>query len=235
MISLPSTTSMSPTPTVPAGRSVRATAPVGETVELTRVSEPGTLPSRNSRFPLPRTTGKMISRYSSISPASCRVWARPQLPCTWSSPPGLAFSCSTAATTSPAMTDVLCHSGSRRVRETTCLGRVFSFAATVSSGSVTVDQNAYIMSYVVRPKSTSSVSANQVSTTAPKSSSTNGTTQPPCSNPPVRSSSGPPGPCMTPSRLRNVCKVSFMSVSLSVLMDSPAADLIYSTNEQDPI
>ena len=80
----------------------------------------------------------MTSRYSSTRPASCRVWARPQLPCTWSSPPGFAFSCSTAATTSPAMTEVLCHDGSRRVLETTCLGRVFSFAATRSSGSVTV-------------------------------------------------------------------------------------------------
>src|SRR5207253_2529212 len=37
--------------------------------------------------------------------------------------------------------------------------------------------------------------------------------QPPCANPSLVSSSGPPGACMTPSRVRKVCRVSRMVVS----------------------
>src|SRR5215211_4621132 len=42
------------------------------------------------------------------------------------------------------------------------------------------------------------------------SSSNTGATQPPRSNPPRRSSSGAPSPCMTPSRVINVTVASFM-------------------------
>jgi hypothetical protein len=44
----------------------------------------------------------------------------------------------------------------------------------------------------------------------PVSSSKCGTSQPPRSNPPLRSSSAPPGPCITPSTDTNVVVVSFM-------------------------
>src|SRR5437762_6135936 len=45
----------------------------------------------------------------------------------------------------------------------------------------------------------------------PVSSSNRGATHPPRSNPPLRSSSGPPGPCITPSTDTNVVTVSFIS------------------------
>ena len=43
------------------------------------------------------------------------------------------------------------------------------------------------------------------------SSSNTGVTHPPRSNPPLRSSSGPPSPCMTPSSVTSVTVVSFMA------------------------
>src|SRR5262245_5901464 len=45
------------------------------------------------------------------------------------------------------------------------------------------------------------------------SASENGTSHPPQPNPPLGSSSAPPGPCMTPSSVRNVCVTSFTGSS----------------------
>src|ERR1044072_6077312 len=63
------------------------------------------------------------------------------------------------------------------------------------------------MSYVrfARSKSYSPV---MTSSNGPIFSSQNGCTQPPLSKPPDRSSSGPPGACMTPSREMNLAPVS---------------------------
>jgi hypothetical protein len=46
----------------------------------------GAAPGSNSRLPVPNTTGSMKSRYSSIRPWACSVWARPALPWTCISP-----------------------------------------------------------------------------------------------------------------------------------------------------
>src|SRR5262245_54499031 len=56
---------------------------------------------------------------------------------------------------------------------------------------------------------------------APNSASTCGTSQPPCENPPESSSPGPPGACMTPSRVRNVVMVSF---DIRSLLDQTSND-----------
>ena len=146
-------------------------SPVPLTPWSTRVAEVAA-PSGKSRLPAPRTTGKTSSRYSSMRPASCSVCTSPQLPCTWSSRPGRSFSACTAATTSVPITVVFCHVGSVSVVETTCLGRPLSLVATLLSGSVTWDQKADIMSYVVRPSRNSLASANHPSTTWPNPSST---------------------------------------------------------------
>src|SRR5712671_5070706 len=50
---------------------------------------------------------------------------------------------------------------------------------------------------------------------APKSWSPYGNDQPPWGKPPLGSSSGPPGACMTPSRVRKVCRVSRIVVSFA--------------------
>jgi hypothetical protein len=48
----------------------------------------------------------------------------------------------------------------------------------------------------------------------------NGACQPPWVKEPLGSSSGPPGACITPSRVRNVCTVSFMSLPTKQRPDS---------------
>src|SRR5215510_14047813 len=57
------------------------------------------------------------------------------------------------------------------------------------------------MSYVRRPSSKSNGSPNNLPISSPNtgSASPSGATQPPNLNPPVGSSSGPPGACITPS------------------------------------
>ena len=70
-----------------------------------------------------------------------------------------------------------------------------------------------MVSKVLRPSRIASVRANQLSTITPMSASENGTSHPPWPNPPLGSSSAPPGPCMTPSSVRNVCVTSFTGSS----------------------
>src|ERR1700761_8602506 len=57
-------------------------------------------------------------------------------------------------------------------------------------------------------------------TNAPTAGSGNGACQPPCVKAPRGSSSGPPGACITPSRVRNVWTVSFMPVQTNQRTDS---------------
>jgi hypothetical protein len=107
---------------------------------------------------------------------------------------------------------VLCQSAELSVVEATYLGSVLSPLATGSSGSVTFGQKAAKMSYVRRPSRNASALSNTSIMNRPVSSSKCGTSQPPRSNPPLRSSSGPPGPCMTPSTDRNVVSVTCIIV-----------------------
>src|SRR5262245_49321617 len=64
------------------------------------------------------------------------------------------------------------------------------------------------MSYVPRPSRKHSALPNASPITSPMSSLKYGKLQPPCSKPPSRSSSGPPGACITPSRDMNVAIVT---------------------------
>src|SRR5919199_7014676 len=83
----------------------------------------------NSRVPWPTTTGQTNRVISSTSWLLSCQRIRAPLPCTCSSPPGLAFSSPTAAATSPERTVVPSHSGSVSVLDATYLGRAFNAAA----------------------------------------------------------------------------------------------------------
>src|SRR6058998_1092478 len=87
---------------------------------------------------------------------------------------------------------------------------LFSLAATGSFGSVTRGQCAAKISYVRRPSSRESDCSVCSTISLPIISSQYLTDQPPCSKPPSRSSSGPPGACITPSIVRNVPTTSFL-------------------------
>src|SRR4051794_37396309 len=143
--SLPSTTAKLPRLNS-AGVSALYVTPAPVTRESTRVNPDAGASWVNSRLPAPTVTGKTSSRYSSTRPAACRVRARPQLPCTCSSPPGRCFSSRTCCTGSPSSTVVCFHCGSVRVCETTYLGSSLSPVAIELSGSVTADQYGNIRS-----------------------------------------------------------------------------------------
>src|SRR4029077_13520686 len=172
-------------------------------------------------------TGKYSSRYSSIRSCSMSVWASSLLPCTCSSSPGRSLSLPTSAGTSPPSSTELSQSTDCRVAEATYLGSAFSLLATGSLGSVTFGQWLAKIWYVRRPSRNALACSNHPDTATPKSWSPNGNDQPPYSKLPSRSSSGPPGACMTPSRVRKVCRVSRIVVSPCLpqclgLLDGPA-------------
>ena len=71
------------------------------------------------------------------------------------------------------------------------------------------------ISQVLRPSSNASARSNIEVRNRPVSSSPNGAVHPPRSNPPRRSSSGPPGPWYTPSTVSIIVAVSFMVIAPS--------------------
>src|SRR5215211_1326559 len=83
-------------------------------------------------------------------------------------------------------------------------------AATGSPLVFTYGQCAANISYVFLPSNKSKVLFICLSITLPRKSSKYPATQPPCLNPPVGSSSGPPGACITPSRDMNERTISFL-------------------------
>src|SRR5688500_1292841 len=77
------------------------------------------------------------------------------------------------------------------------------------------------MSYVLRPRSRSNGAEKVSSIAALITSSHRGATQPPKRNPPVGPSLGPPGACITPSRLTNAPVTIFrMGASFRVFIDA---------------
>jgi hypothetical protein len=52
--------------------------------------------------------------------------------------------------------------------------------------------------------------------------SSNGAVQPPNAKPPLESSSGPPGACITPSRLSIVVTINFLITYLLDLVEMPS-------------
>jgi hypothetical protein len=97
--------------------------------------------SAKRRLPLPSTTGKTMSRYSSIRSAAMSVLARSALPYRTRSPPGCAFSALTSATASPERIVVLTQSACWRLCETTYFGRTLRRWVSSLSGSAAC-QNA---------------------------------------------------------------------------------------------
>jgi hypothetical protein len=104
------------------------------------------------------------------------------------------------------------------VVEAMYLGSVLSLPAIGSFGSVAFAQLAAKLSYVRRPSRKASAGSKIASMKRPTSSSKCGTSQPPRANPSERSSSGPPGPCITPSTETKVVTVSFIASIPGVLL-----------------
>src|SRR5205807_8952720 len=76
------------------------------------------------------------------------------------------------------------------------------------------------MSNVLRPNRNALAWLLSSVTNSPTAGSRKGACQPPWVKVSLGSSSGPPGACITPSRVRNVCTVSFMSVETLRRTDS---------------
>src|SRR4051794_3523489 len=153
--------------------------------------------SPKRRLPVPRTTGKTMSRNSSTRSCSISVCASWTLPWTTTSPPASCLSLETASTRSAASTTVeFLHSGSVRVEEITYLGSELN----LSANSPSRDGHASAKpSYVTRPSSSAAE--------ARVSSSLNSSPSAPRSNsklqPPYLKSSDPPGSSTTPSSETN--------------------------------
>src|SRR5215216_3456800 len=112
----------------PVGRWTWIVTPFGVDRDSTRSSATSGPLSGNSRVPWPTTTGQTNRVISSTSWLSSSQRTRLPLPCTCSSPPGLAFSSAMAVARSSERTVVSAHRGSVRVVEARYLGRVFNAA-----------------------------------------------------------------------------------------------------------
>src|SRR5215470_11357184 len=112
----------------PAGRETWIVTPFESTRDSTRSSARSGPVSGNSLAPWPRITGITIRVISSTRSFSSSHRVRAPLPCTCSSPPGLAFSSLIAAARSPRRTVVSSQRVAVSVVEATYLGA--SFKAT---------------------------------------------------------------------------------------------------------
>ena len=148
--------------------------------------------SGKSRSPSPTMTGEIRRLSSSTRSRSSSHRSRTPLPWTCSSRPGCALSARIAASTSPSITWVFCQVGSFSVVEGTYLGRrLIMWPNGLSSW---FGQYGSQISQVLRPRSRASARPNSAIRKGPISASACAAVQPPRSNPPRRSSSGPPGP-----------------------------------------
>src|SRR5262245_57087973 len=134
---------------------------------------------------------------------------RLELPCTWISGPSCRFSSSTALPTSPCSSCEFFQSTRFSVRDATYLFALLSESAPGSSEYGQCDAKT---SYVFLPSSRSNGLPMNSPMRCPICSSQYFTDHPPCVKPPVGSSSGPPGPCITPSSVRNVLTTSLLIV-----------------------
>src|SRR5207244_7613764 len=86
---------------------------------------------------------------------------------------------------------------------------------TSAPGSVGRGQCAAKISYVFRPSTNARGRPMTSSTSLPIGSPQCPTDQPPWVTPPLRSSSGPPGACITPSSVTNVVTLSLLTPTSS--------------------
>src|SRR5438874_1481008 len=113
---------------------MRIATPSPTVFESVRRSGFFSLVASNSRFPLPRTTGKTISRSSSTRSFSTSVCTSCALPWTTMSPCSSSLSFATSPGTSPPLITVeLSQSGFSSVVETTYLGILLNLSANSPS------------------------------------------------------------------------------------------------------
>src|SRR6266550_8739316 len=120
------------------------------------------------------------------------------------------------------MTWVFCQVGSLSVVEGTYLGRTLLPWETGSPSSWSGQYGSQI-SHVLRPSSRASARPNHAVSKGHICSSACAAVHPPRSNPPRRSSSGPPGPWYTPSKVSIIDAVSFMSSLLAAHSEDQTA------------
>src|SRR5215208_4772895 len=110
------------------------------------------------------------------------------------------------------MTCVLCQVGSFSVAEGTYFGRTLIPWETASPESWSGQYGSQI-SQVLRPRRSASARSNHEVRNGHISVAAYAAVNPPRSNPPRRSSSGPPGPWYTPSTLSIIVAVNFMLIA----------------------
>src|SRR5688572_26921482 len=130
---------------------------------------------------------------------------------------------------------VLRQTGFSSVLETTYFFGGFIRSPNGSPGGSGSNASACV-TYVRRPSRNASVSFISATKLLPMSSCQYGIVQPPCSNPPSRSSSFPPGACITPSSVTNSETTSFLTgspfglcllLSQDARLSEPAAHLSF--------
>src|SRR5579859_2127403 len=157
----------------------------------------------NNFFPIPSVIGNICNHSSSIKSFFNKVCTRLPLPYTCKSGPSCCLSFLISATVSPFKKTVGFQSCEVSVFEATY------FVTSLIPGhcSACCGQYDANISNVFRPSNKSNGLLICSPITFPKNSSKYGAVQPPYVKPPLVSSSGPPGACMTPS---SVIKVTTM-------------------------
>src|SRR5258708_38427481 len=94
------------------------------------------------------------------------------------------------------------------------------FVAVLTAGhmSLCCGQNRAQMSKVLRPSSKSNGRIIGFLIAVETTGSECGLVHPPYAKPPLVSSSGPPGPCMTPSRQTNSSTLTFLLIQLLLVL-----------------
>src|ERR671912_1599283 len=175
--------------------------PFGETALWVSLKARGSLLSAKRRLPLPSSSGNVNVRISSTRPAASNECTSSVLPCVTSAGPSSCFSFATSLAPSRNSTEPFqVRSAPLRVA-TYFLMRLNAVAMSSYDPPSAKGQYAAKMSYVRRPSRRSNGWPNNLPISSPNTGSTSayGATQPPNLKPPVGSSSGPPGACITPS------------------------------------
>src|SRR5512141_595921 len=169
-------------------------APFEPTMLSVTLNAAGIVPSANNRFPAPNVIGYTISQNVSTKSCLISVWRRLPLPQTFKSGPGCCLIFATLSAISPFKNTDGCHWLEVLVFEATYLVAVL----TPGHSSACCGQNGSQMSNVLRPNSRSNGRFICLLRAFPRIGSEYGLIHPPYAKPPLGSSSGPPGACMTP-------------------------------------
>src|SRR5687768_12270988 len=185
------------------------------------------VPSANKRFPAPNVTGYTISQNASIKLCLISVRRRSPLPQTCRSGPCSCLGLATFSGISPFNNTDGCHLLEVLVFEATYLVAVL----TPGHSSACCGQNGSQMSKVMRPNNKSNGMFICLLRAVPRTSSEYGAIHPPYAKPPLVSSSGPPGACMTPSM--EICS-STVSFLMSILLYRIVERVFYFVKTRKP-